>query len=170
MKRGIKLFEKFDSLYLEVCVPEEHKKRFEFDYCCKTNLTPTYYVDGYNTRHRKKKYNAWGIEYRIYFKSDCDFLIDSLAKLGFHTEISDNLIAVEFNAEHPENGYKHRVSNQELFWWLIDYGYRLGYNESISYDYYCMLNHIKEIEVKPLYEIHNVESDNPIEEALLLVA
>jgi hypothetical protein len=170
MRNGLRLFEKFESVYLEVCVPDEHKQRFEHDYGLRTGFTPQSYVDGYNTRHRKKKYNAWGIEFRVYFKNSCDFLIDSLSKLGFHTEISDKLIAVEFNGEHPEHGYKHRVSNQELFWWLIDYGYRLGENQPISYDYYLMKKHIKEMEVEPLFDINNYESENPIDEAMLLVA
>jgi len=86
--------------------------------------------------------------------------------LGFHTEISDQLIAVEFNAEHPNNDYKNRVTNQELFWWLVDYGYRLGENYAIPYDYYLMKKYIGEMEYQPLYNIHNIETENPIDEAL----
>ncbi len=170
MKKGIKLFEKFDSVYLEVCVPDEHKKRFETDYTMQTGFTPQGYVDGYNTRHATKKYNAWGIEFRVYFKSNCDFLIESLSKLGFHTETSDKLIAVEFNSEHPDNGYKNRVSNQDLFWWLVGYGYRLGENCAINYDYHLMKKHIHEMIIEPLYNINSFETENPIEEAMLLVA
>jgi hypothetical protein len=169
MKNGIKLFEKFDNLYLEVCVPDEHKQRFEQEYSlhAKDSAKNT---DGYNDRHRTKKYNAWGIEFRVYFKTSVDWVIDSLTKLGFHTEISDKLIAVEFNGEHPEHGYKHRVSNQELFWWLVDYGYRLGENETISYDFYLMKEHIRTMDFKALFNINQIEMENVIVEAKMLAS
>ena len=174
MRNGLKLFEKFENLYLEVCVPDEHRKRFEKDYALRTGRGPKD-IDGYNTRHRSKKYNAWGIEFRIYFKTSVDWVVDSLKKLGFHTEISEKLIAVEFNNEHPENGYKHRVTNQELFWWLVDYGYRLGENLAVSYDYYQMKKHLLELSyiekpIIPMVDIFQQESEDPIFEAEMLAA
>lgn len=168
MAKGLKLFEKFENVYLEVCVPDEHKARFEREYVIRSNSSAKD-IDGYNDRHRTKKYNAWGIEFRVYFKTSVDWVVDSLKKLGFHTEISDKLIAVEFNGEHPEHGYKHRVSNQELFWKLIDYGYRLGENKAISYNFHLMKEHIRTMDFEPLFNINQHESENPIVEAKMLV-
>ena len=173
MKTGIKLFENFDKLYLEVCVPYEHKKRFENDYALRTNYKLNNEVDGYNTRQRRKKYNAWGIEFRVYFKTSIEWIVESLQKLGFHTEISEKLIAVEFNNQHPEHGYQNRVSNQELFWWLVDYGYRLGENNSIPYEFYQMRKTLETLskqrkQIVPTLNIIEIESENPIEEAQLL--
>jgi len=172
MRKGIKLFENLEKCYLEVCVPDDDRERFENDYAIHSLQSPKD-IDGYNNRQRKTKYNAWGIEFRVYFKTSADWIVDSLKKLGFHTEISDKLIAVEFNNQHPQNGYKHRVSNKELFWWLIDYGYRLGENNAIPYDYYLMREALKAYQhSKKLLQhidINQIEAENPTVEAEMLM-
>lgn len=174
MRTGLKLFENFDKVYLEVCVPDEHRKRFEKEYALRTQADALG-IDGYNTRHRKEKYNAWGIEFRVYFKTTVDWVVDSLKRLGFHTEISDNLIAVEFVNAHPKHGYKHRVTNQELFWWLVDYGYRLGENNTMPYELYQLRQALiamrdRRKEIIPTVNISVIESENPIDEAKILAA
>jgi len=149
-----------------VCVPDEHRKRFEHEYTIRSAQNPQD-KDGYNTRHRSCKYNAWGIEFRVYFKTATDWVVDSLKKLGFHTEISDKLIAVEFIGNHPEHGYTHRVTSQELFWKLVDYGYRLGQQDSIPYQQYEMQCALQEMKTKrfTIIPMIHVEAENPVVEA-----
>ncbi len=175
MSTALRLFQNFEKCYLEVCVPDRHRKRFELEYALRTKGNSPKCQDGYNTRDTKKKYNAWGIEFRVYFKTTTDWLVDSLKKLGFHTEISDKLIAVEFINDHPDHGYKHRITNVEFFWWLVDYGYRLGENDSISYDLYNLRDTLKKMrdrktELIPMVKTILIESENPIEEARMLAA
>ena len=169
----IKLFENFDKVYLEVCVPDEHKKRFEKLYATKAKENPKR-KDGYNDRHRSCKYNAWGIEFRVYFKTSKSWIIESLRKLGYHTEISKKLVAVEFNGQYPNHGYTNRVTNQDLFWWLVEYGYRLGENDCIPYDFYVMRKTLEAMKdrkeyIIPTITILQIESENPVEEAKMLM-
>lgn len=171
MRKGLKLFGQFTKLYLEVCVPDEYKKRFEHEYTLRTGGNPKN-IDGYNDRHRTKKYSAWGIEFRAYYDGP-DWLETSLRKLGFHTEISNKLIAIEFNTEHPDNGFTHRISNQELFWWLVDYGYKLGENNAIPYEFYLVRQALigmknKRTEIIPTVGFNLIEAENPVYEAQLL--
>jgi len=173
MNTALRLFERFDECYLEVCVPDKDRERFEHEYTLRTKGNSPKHTDGYNTRTAKSRYNAWGIEFRVYFKTTTDWLVDSLKKLGFHTEISDKLIAVEFLNDHPDHGYKHRITNVELFWWLVDYGYRLGENNTISFDLHNLRDTLKrmrdrKVDLVPMVSMILRESENPIEEARLL--
>jgi len=169
MRKGLKLFEHFDNIHLEVCITDKDRSRFEKMYGLATGQSSKG-KDGYYERMLHNKKDAWGIEYRIYFKTSTDWVIDSLKKLGYYVEQPKHMIAIELDKHHPNHGYELRVASTELFWWLVDYGYRLGENTSIAFDYYLMKKHIEEIKSKPLYNINYIESENPIEEAFLLVA
>lgn len=172
MRKGLRLFECFDKCYIEVCVPDKDRQRFEHEYGLRVGEKTEQGLDGYHTRKRIKAYNAWGIEFRIYFKTKTNWLIESLKKLGFHTEVSDKLIAVEFINAHPEHGYTHRITNQELFWWLVDYGYRLGENAAIPFGIHLLREVLREMrnkkrEIIPTVIINQRESEDPIFEAKL---
>ena len=133
MKNGLKLFENFDKLHLEVCITDKDRARFENQYVLATGQNPKG-QDGYYERMLQNKKDAWGIEYRIYFKTSKNWVVDSLIKLGYHVETQiKKIITPELNKAHPDHGYQLRIANAELFWWLVDYGYRLGENNSIPY-------------------------------------
>ena len=134
MRKGIKLFEKFDNIHLEVCITDKDRQRFENQYVLRTEGENPKGKDGYYERMLHKKEDAWGIEYRIYFKTKTDWLIDSLSKLGYYVEQPKHMIAIELDKHHPNHGYKLRVASTELFWRLVDYGYRLGENATIPFE------------------------------------
>ena len=86
---------------------------------------------------RKPGPTAWGVAYRIFFEPKVDWLNESFEKLGYH--VTSNVFCPYEDIKFP-----FLVSNEELFWWLVDYGYRLGNNEPIQFDKYEeMLNGTK---------------------------
>jgi hypothetical protein len=133
MKSRLRLFEHFDNIHLEVCITDKDRARFEKMYADATGINAKG-KDGYYERMLHNKADAWGIEYRIYFKASEDWVIESLTKLGYYVESPKHMIAIELDHHHPGHGYKHRIANVELFWWLVDYGYRLGENVSIPFE------------------------------------
>jgi hypothetical protein len=133
MRNGLKLFEKFDNIHLEVCITDKDRPRFEKMYALATGKSPKG-QDGYYERMLNNKKDAWGIEYRIYFKTKTEWLIESLTRLGYYVEQQrKKMITCELDKCHPDHGYKLRIASTELFWRLIKYGYRLGENTSIAY-------------------------------------
>lgn len=169
MKKGLKLFEHFSQVHMEVCITDKDRERFERMYLSATSENPAG-KDGYYERMLHDKNQAWGIEYRIYFKVSDDWVIDSLKKLGFYVEQPKHMIAIELDKHHPDHGYKLRIANTDFFWWLIDYGYRLGENNSIPFDLYELREYLRNKKEKPLFDINTIEAENPIFEAMLLSA
>jgi hypothetical protein len=127
-KNGLTLFSKFSRLHLEVSVNKEDKDKFNCLYGVKTGES----VNGeVNKRYRTGEYKSWGIAYRIYFDGP-DWIVDSLNKLGYHVEKGRKMVdSNDFHQKNPDNGYTKRISNAELFWYLVDFGYRLGENSPI---------------------------------------
>ena len=110
MKKGLKLFENFDNIYLEVCITNKDKIRFEKMYAVATGESPKG-KDGYFERMLHNKIEAWGIEYRIYFKTAKDWVLDSLKKMGYYVERPKNMIAIELQKHHPNHNYNNSWSS-----------------------------------------------------------
>lgn len=73
---------------------------------------------------------AWGVAYRIFFEPKVDWVIESFEKMGYHVT-SNNVFSPYEDIKFP-----FLISNEELFWWLVDYGYKLGDNEPIQFSEY----------------------------------
>jgi hypothetical protein len=139
MRKGLRLFEKFDKLHLEICITDKDRARFEKQYSLATGESAVG-KDGYYERELKNKKDAWGIEYRVYFNTNTDWVVDSLTKLGYNVEQDPKkFVSIELNQHHPNHDYKFRVAAAELWWWLVDYGYRIGENEKIPFEVYQKL-------------------------------
>ena len=129
----IKLYQNFEELFLEVCITDKDRARFEKQYFEKSFTSPVG-KEGYLDRMLRDQDSAWGIEYRVYFKTSKSWVLDSLKKLGYYVEKNvKNIISPELDKVCPNHGYKLRVANKDFFWQLVDYGYRLGKNQGISY-------------------------------------
>jgi len=162
----LKLFEKFNQCFLEICITDKDRARFERLYLAATSETPNK-EDGYWERDLHNKADAWGIEYRIYFKTVTPWLIESLNKIGVRVEQPKHMIAIELGKHHPEHDYKLRIANSDFFWQMVKYGYRLGENDSITYEEHEMKCALKKMETKTftIIPMIHIEADNPIYEA-----
>ena len=167
----LKLFEKFNECFLEICITDKDRARFESLYLAATGQTPNK-EDGYWERDLHNKADAWGIEYRIYFKTKTSWLIESLAKIGVRVEQPKHMIAIELGKHHPEHGYKLRIANSDFFWDMVRYGYRLGKNKTIPYQQYEMNCALQEMETKrfTIIPMIQVEAENPVDEAKMFAA
>lgn len=72
---------------------------------------------------------VWGLDFRVFFEPKADWVIDSLDKIGYKAT-SDK------KSPYKDLEFPFLVSDEELFWWLIGYGYRLGENEPILFEEY----------------------------------
>ncbi len=106
------------------------QNEFRQEYAKRTQETP---VDKQGFFIRKPGKTAWGCAYRVFFEPKEDWvdgINGSLNKLGFHVT-SNNVFCPYEDIKFP-----FLVSSEELFWWLVDYGYKLGDNEPIPFDKY----------------------------------
>lgn len=108
------IFSDFRALLLEVEINPKFKDEFEQDYSQRTGE-----VVQPNDFYLIQK-NKWGRELRIYFDADSD--------IATHFEDQGYNVETTF-ARHPE--YQYRISSKDLFWELVEYGYRLGENNPI---------------------------------------
>lgn len=113
---SLTLYGRFDRLLLEAEVAPQSQDEFSSRYASATGQ------DAFATEHCQIQPDKWGIECRIYFDAP-DWVVDSLEKLGYHVE--DRL------GGGYRSDYGYRINNQEFFWHLVEYGYRLGPNEPI---------------------------------------
>jgi len=163
MKNGLKIFGSFEGLFLEARIGGKRVDRFCNRYGVKTGES---IKDNEAFLIRDK--NGWqnAADCRVYFAAP-DWVVDGLRKLGYR------IVERQIEMNKYEGGlreYKWKCCNLELYWRLVDYGYLNGRNSAIDYDYYLMREHIREMEVEELYPVITIESENPIEEAYLLVA
>lgn len=103
------------------------KEQFRYEYGRRTGENP---VEQQGFFIRKAGPTAWGVAYRIFFEPKEEWVLDSLNKLGYHVT-SNNVFCPYENIQFP-----FLVSSEELFWWLVDYGYKLGENEPINFKQY----------------------------------
>jgi protein subunit release factor B len=101
----------FNSLFLEVEVHPSKVKDFEEKYLEKTGESASY-QEGFQAQS-----NKWGTECRIYFNAP---------------EETVKKLEENYNISKASRGYRdeydYRINSQELFWNLIEKGYRLGSN------------------------------------------
>ena len=160
MRNGLKLFENFEGLFLEVRVGPEAKSKFRRIYGGITGENATN-DNAFMVRTR----NGWpnGIDVKAYFEAPM-WVIDSLRKLGYR------VVKRQIDMDKYEGGlreYTWKICSLELFWWLVGYGYRVGKNTPIAFETYLMKKHLEEMETPPLFNINNHETENPIFEAQL---
>lgn len=116
---SLRLFANFTELLLEVEVAPSSKEEFTSQYASLTGSNPV------NSPFCQSQPDKWGIECRAYFNAQ-DWVVESLKKLGHHVENRTG------DGYRPE--YTFRVNSQELFWQLIEHGYRLGENAPIPFE------------------------------------
>jgi len=127
IRQGLKLFQNFNRIYLLAEVLPAKQNEFRLEYSKRTGESP---VEKQGFFIRKPGPTAWGCAYRVFFEPKVDWILDSFSKMGFHVT-TNNVFSPYDDIEFP-----FLASNEELFWWLIDYGYRLGNNEPISFEDY----------------------------------
>lgn len=172
-RTALRIFSKFTNLILESRVGKGRYKDFTRQYGIRTGES----CNG-DTITRTDS-SAWlnSLDTKIYFDAP-DWVIESLRKLGFHV-LQGIVVSLKktYTGEKYKNidNCKYSISNNELFWWLVDYGYKLGENNPIPYELYqlrqtliAMRDRVKEI--IPKVKITVIESEDPIYEAQLLAA
>ncbi len=151
MKNGLKLFGKFKGIFLEARVGGEAKEKFIRDYGVATGENIT---DDNAFMVRGKNGWAKAHDLKMYFDAP-DWVVESLRKLGFR------IVKRQIEMEKYDGGLKEypwKVCSKELFWWLVDFGYKLGKNQAISYDFYIAG---KKIEVKSAKKETEKTAKNP---------
>lgn len=159
MSNGLRLFGAME-VFLEARVGSEAKPQFLKEYGCKTGMTA---CDENAFMVRAK--NGWSgaVDLRIYFSAP-DWVVESLQKIGCR------VVERQIDMEKYEGGlreYKWKVCNKELFWWLVEYGYRIGKNAAIPFGLHEVRQALKEMPTKQfaIIPMIHVEAENPIVEA-----
>ena len=116
---SLRLFANFTELLLEVEVAPSSEEEFTSRYAQLAGSNPV------DSPFYQSQDNKWGIECRAYFNAQ-DWVIASLRTLGHHIEIRTG------DGYRPE--YSFRINSQELFWQLVEHGYRLGENAPIPFE------------------------------------
>jgi hypothetical protein len=149
---SLKLFQNFTRLHIKVEVTPKDRPRFLKQYGALTGLDAS---ENIRVVYRKPGPTAWGVAYRIFFKAD-KWVIESLKMLGHHIE--------------PLKNDLYLCSREDLFWDLMEFGYRIGENENIPYELYQVRQHLKSLKTQDLqpFEIYQIESENPTVEAEML--
>jgi hypothetical protein len=161
MRNGIKLFGAFEGLFIEPRVGGKAKESFVKEYACRAG-EDVRQAESFMIRDK----NGWqgAIDAKVYFNAP-EWVIESLGKLGFR------VVKRQIDMDKYEGGlreYPYKVCSKELFWWLVDYGYKAGKNAPIPWELYLMRDTLKKMREKELVKINHIESESPIDEARLL--
>ncbi len=97
---------------LDVELPSTSEQSFKGKYAELSGVTPS--VDHHNFYLWPEGSNKWGVELRIYFKSDNRDNIPSA--------IRDMVVSARF----PNTSHNCRINNNRFLWELIKYGFLLG--------------------------------------------
>lgn len=167
VKKGLKLFGAFTNIVLESRVGPDKYDDFVKEYAIKTGISCKE-NNAFITR-----LGGWdnALDAKIYFNAP-KWVIESLKKLGINV-LEGKKHQMRYASQYEstkENPCQYSISNNWMFWWLVDYGYRLGENVAISYNYYLMKQHIKAMSFEPLFDIRHKESENVIVEAQMFAA
>ena len=114
---ALKIFGKFDQILLEAEVAPASEKEFVTKYKKLTGNNPS------QSSHYQIQDNKWGVECRIYFNAP-KLVMENL-KNFYHVE---NRVDEGYRTE-----YEYRINSHNLFWGLIEYGYRIGKNQPIPF-------------------------------------
>ena len=138
MRNGLKLFGAFDGLFLEARVGGKVKQDFIKQYAVRSGVS----VENDNAFMVRTK-NGWqgGCDLRAYFEAPL-WVVESLRKIGFR------IVKRQIDMEKYEGGlreYSWKVCSSELFWWLVDYGYKVGKNLPISFTSYQLKQQLKTV-------------------------
>ena len=127
MSKGLKCFSRFDRVFLDVRAGKDRIKDFVRTYGVKT---------GENVRNNKtlilrNDKSAWAgsLDCKVHFDAPA-WVVDSLRVLGINVLVDawPKFLQGQNIEVQP---CKYSVSSNELFWWLVDFGYRLGENSTI---------------------------------------
>ena len=166
-KNGLKIFEQFKGVFLEARIGREATEKFQQAYGVVTGECTGVDADASSPCFTRKR-TGWpgAFELYVYFEAPI-WVVESLKKLGY------NVFKRKIEMYKYEGGlkeYSWKVSSCELFWYLVDYGYRIGKNAAISFDQYLVRKHLQNMEYTPLFDINYIESENPVYEAKMLAA
>jgi len=168
MKNGLKLFSAFEGLFLEARVGVDAKKGFLKKYAITTTQKASQ-ADSFLIRTK----NGWpnALDTKIYFEAP-EWVRESLGKLGFRI-VKRQIDMFKYKGGLRE--YTWKICSNELFWWLLDYGYRLGKNNAIPYEFYEMRKTLQTMserkkQIIPNVDIKQIEILSPVCEAQMLVA
>lgn len=162
----IKVFEQFDKLLLEVSGSDDNTKlnqRYGI-------LTGNKMIEEENSFIDKKNRN-WQNKYHVYFNAPAH-TVKSLRKLGINVmdnKMPTSVLQGKYDVDSIEV-LPYVFSNVYWFWKLVEYGYRLGLNDSISFEMFELKKYLKNLKIKDVFPIKKVETESPIVEAKLLAA
>lgn len=111
------LFAHFSRLLLEAEAAVEKTAEFEQRYLAATGEAATV------SSHYQVQDNKWGVECRMYFDAEA-WVVESLRKRGYHVE--------ERSGAGYRGDFSYRINSENLFWKLVDHGYRLGENNAMA--------------------------------------
>ena len=163
MRNGLRLFENFTGLFLEARVGEKAKPNFLQQYRIHAGKDAKI-ENSFMVRTR----NGWpgATDLKMYFEAPL-WVVESIGKLGFR------VVERQIDMDKYEGGlreYTWKVSSNEFFWWLVDYGYKLGKNNSIPFNAYQMKKSLRNLSQKKqsIFDFVKKETENPVVEERLL--
>jgi hypothetical protein len=160
----LRTFEKFDSIILEVYGHQHNDNKQNRKIAEKyAMLTGDRFITEDNSFFFRE--TTWQDQFRVYFNAP-DETVENLRKLSIH--VIDHKTPQSFAKSRYNQDCKYYFSNMYWFWQLVKYGYRLGQNKSISYEWATMKYHLQNFKLPELYHICKKETENPITEAQML--
>jgi hypothetical protein len=111
---------------------------------------------------------SWKRNVKVYFDAP-QLVVDNLRKLGVNVR-KNHIPKSVANGKYGVKKHKYVIANLYWFWKFVEFGYRLGVNNGISMEMYRMRKKLRNGYNNDLFEINHIESENPIYEAMLLLA
>ena len=167
MKNGLKIYGAFKGIFIEPRIGAAAKDRFVREYGSRTGEDVTK-SESFMVRSKNGWQNAQ--DTKMYFDAP-QWVRDSLGKLGYR--VTKRQVDM-FKYKGGLQEYPWKICSNDLFWRLIDYGYRSGRNNAIPYESYELRRKLefytfREPAIIPQCDIRIVEADNPIYEAQMFL-
>lgn len=130
-RTGLPMFAHFTKIILEARVVEASHDGFVQKYGVRTGESCR---EGVLIRSDS---SAWkySVDTKVYFDAP-DWILDNFKMLGIHVTkgVVCSLKKVCSGEQHKNiDQCRYTISSNEFFWWLVDYGYRLGENAPIPF-------------------------------------
>jgi len=129
-RTGVRFFACFSRIILESRVGPDQFEPFITKYGVRT---------GEGCRDHKSlitREGGWdyALDTKVYFDAP-EWVIENLAAIGVHVlkGKKHRMFYVSLYPSAVKEPYQYSISNNEFFWWLVDYGYRLGENDPIPF-------------------------------------